>query len=139
MTPLHHKLGDIAIEELLRALSERVRLRLLNLMRDQELCVCYFVQVLDLPQPTVSRHLAQLRKAGLVIARREGYWMHYRLASPAHAYAAKLLADVLAWTAEDSEMRDDRERLARACCSPQDFVSIQNAPPPRPIPAGRPE
>lgn len=126
-----HESGGIAIEELLRALSEWVRLRLLNLIRDQELCVCYFVQVLDLPQPTVSRHLAHLRKAGLVAARREGYWMHYRFAIPAHACAAKLLADVLAWAAEDPQMIRDRERLARARCSPQDFVSIQNAPTPR--------
>ena len=70
------------MEQLFRALGERTRLRLLNLMSGQEACVCYFIAILGLPQPAISRHLAYLRKTGLVHARREGKWMHYRLAVP---------------------------------------------------------
>ena len=61
-----------------QALGDNTRLRLLNLMGDQEICVCYFVEILEQPQPKISRHLAYLRRAGIVAARRDGKWMHYR-------------------------------------------------------------
>src|SRR4051794_37832610 len=63
------------------ALADVNRLRLLNLMKDGELCVCFLQGVLQTNQPKVSRHLAYMRKAGLVEARREGKWMYYRLKS----------------------------------------------------------
>jgi ArsR family transcriptional regulator len=62
------------------ALADPTRLRILSLLRDGEICVCHIHASLDVPQPTASRHLAYLRKAGLVEARRDGVWMHYRLA-----------------------------------------------------------
>lgn len=62
-----------------RAFSDRTRLRILHLLLDGELCVCDIMRVLDMSQPKISRHLAYLRRAGLVQARREGLWMHYRL------------------------------------------------------------
>jgi ArsR family transcriptional regulator len=68
------------LESTYKALSDRTRLRILALLVDGELCVCHIHDVLRLPQPTTSRHLAYLRRAGLVEARREGTWMHYRLA-----------------------------------------------------------
>lgn len=61
------------------ALADPTRLRILSLLGDQEVCVCHLHASLDVPQPTASRHLAYLRKAGLVEARRDGIWMHYRL------------------------------------------------------------
>ena len=61
----------VPLEVLFNALADRTRLRLLNLMARQEICVCYFVEVLGAPQPKISRHLAYLRKAGIVAARRE--------------------------------------------------------------------
>ena len=64
---------------LFAALADTTRLRLLNLMGGREVCVCYFVEILRQGQPKISRHLAYLRKAGLVAARREGKWMHYRI------------------------------------------------------------
>src|SRR5438045_3748936 len=70
----------ISPDLLFRAFSDRTRLRILNLLRTGELCVCDIVRVLALPQPKISRHLAYLRKAGLVKARKEGLWMHYQLA-----------------------------------------------------------
>src|ERR1700756_1035359 len=74
---------------LFQALGDPTRLRLLNLMASGEVCVCYFVEILDETQPKISRHLAYLRRAGLVTARREGKWMHYRLVTPQGAGQAE--------------------------------------------------
>lgn len=62
------------------ALADPTRLRILSLLGHEEICVCHIHASLDVPQPTASRHLAYLRKSGLVEARRDGIWMHYRLA-----------------------------------------------------------
>ncbi len=70
------------MELLFKALADRTRLRLLNLMGEDEVCVCYFVEVLGTNQPKISRHLAYLRRAGVVTARRDGKWMHYRVVAP---------------------------------------------------------
>jgi len=69
--------------QLFKALSDETRLRILSLLTAGELCVCDLMAVLDLPQSTVSRHLAYLRNSGLVEDRRQGVWMYYRLATPA--------------------------------------------------------
>ena len=113
-----------------RALADRTRLRLLNLMRDDEVCVCFCVEILKTNQPKISRHLAYLRRAGIVGARREGQWMHYRVAEPADVDAARILKEVMTWLANDQEMQRDRERLVKICCAPQLPVSIQSAPRP---------
>ncbi len=83
-----------------RALSDQTRLRILNLLRDGELCVCHLVAVLGVPQPTASRHLSYLRKAGLVVARKDGLWNYYRL-SPAQGRSHKLLLACLAQCFQD--------------------------------------
>ena len=118
------------MEMLFRALADRTRLRLLNLMSDGEVCVCFFVEILGTNQPKISRHLAYLRRAGIVAARRDGKWMHYRINVPADQHAAQLLADTQAWFAQDKEMQRDRERLRRVCCAPQLPVQLQGAPKP---------
>ena len=123
------------LEALFRALADRTRLRILNLMRDQEVCVCYFVEILRTSQPKISRHLAYLRRAGIVGARRSGTWMHYRIAVPKEAAAAEILREVLQALAEDREMRNDLVRLERACCAPTRFVRLQGAP----LPARAPD
>ncbi len=69
------------LEGALKALADRTRLRILALLGNNEVCVCHIHDSLGLPQPTVSRHLAYLRRSGLVAARREGVWMHYRIAA----------------------------------------------------------
>ena len=120
------------MESMLRALGERVRLRILNLIGDSELCVCFFVEALELPQPTISRHLAYLRREGVVSARREGLWMHYRIVTPAESHVTAVLRSALAWCSEQPEMKRDRARLAKACCAPEKFVRLENAPVPRP-------
>ena len=121
---------SVLVETLLRALAERTRLRLINLMGDAELCVCYFVEVLETNQPKISRHLAYLRRAGVVTARRQGLWMHYRVAVPPDSHAARIVQEVRASLADDPEMQRDRERLKRACCAPEKFVRLQSAPAP---------
>ena len=68
--------------QLFKALADHTRLRILNLLSRQELCVCQIVEVLGIGQSKASRHLAHLRNAGLVADRREGLWMHYSLARP---------------------------------------------------------
>lgn len=113
-----------------RALADRTRLRLLNLMGKDEVCVCFFVEILKTNQPKISRHLAYLRRAGIVGARRQGPWMHYRIVEPPDQGAERVLRDTLAWLANDREMQRDRERLVKVCCAPQLPVSIQGAPRP---------
>ncbi len=118
------------MELLFRALADRTRLRLLNLMAAGEVCVCFFVEVLGESQPKISRHLAYLRRAGVVSARREGKWMHYRISAPADEHAARVLAEVMAWLGEDRAMQKDRARLENICCAPQLPVRLQGAPRP---------
>jgi ArsR family transcriptional regulator len=107
-----------------------VAIRILNLIAEQEICVCYFVEVLDAPQSKISRHLAYLRKAGIVGARREGKWMHYRLAIPADSHAAAILEATLSALRKDREIQQDFSRLDKACCGPRSLVQLIGAPPP---------
>jgi ArsR family transcriptional regulator len=115
---------------LFQALSDPTRLRLLNLMAAGEVCVCYFVEILDETQPKISRHLAYLRRSGLVAARRDGKWMHYRLVTPSDAAQAGVLKTVLDVTSCDRTMQRDRLALERVCCALRLPASLQNAPKP---------
>jgi ArsR family transcriptional regulator len=115
---------------LFAALADRTRLRLLNLIAGREVCVCYLVEILRQSQPKISRHLAYLRKAEVVKARREGKWMHYRIERPNDAAAASILDAVLESLKSDRAMQSDLTRLSRACCEPERFVSLQGAPVP---------
>jgi ArsR family transcriptional regulator, arsenate/arsenite/antimonite-responsive transcriptional repressor len=118
------------LEAVFAALADRTRLRLLNLMTDGEVCVCFFVEVLDELQPKISRHLGLLRRAGLVNARREAKWMHYSIASPAHPTAQRVFRQTLDALRADPEMQRDRAALARACCSPRTPALLKRAPKP---------
>ena len=122
------KQAVLPMEFFFQALGDNTRLRLLNLMGDQEICVCYLVEVLGQPQPKISRHLAYLRRAGIVAARREGKWMHYRIVMPASTGAAQVLQKTLAWLKDERAMQLDRARLVKACCSPAKFAALQDAP-----------
>ncbi len=97
--------------KIFRALSDCTRLRILNLLQGGERCVCHLVDVLDVPQPTASRHLSYLRRAGLVVARKDGLWMHYRL-SPAHSKSQAMLLECLAQCFREEDIfAKDNERL----------------------------
>lgn len=114
------KTAEFKLETIFRALSDRTRLRILNLLRGGELCVCDLVDVLDVPQPTASRHLAYLRKTGLVLARKEGLWHYYRLSPGTSQLHKKLLECVATCEALEPEIAADRKRLGatecRECC-----------------------
>ncbi len=113
---------------LFAALADRTRLRLLNLMNGKEVCVCYFVEILQQSQPKISRHLAYLRRAGVVAARREGKWMHYRIVMPPDEGAAKILRQTLTVLKHENAMRMDLARLKEACCQPQALTMLERAP-----------
>jgi ArsR family transcriptional regulator, arsenate/arsenite/antimonite-responsive transcriptional repressor len=122
------KSSPFDVERFFQALGNNTRLRLLNLMGDQEICVCYFVKILGQAQPKISRHLAYLRNAGIVETRREGKWMHYRIVMPENLGAAQVLHQTLAWLKEDRSMQADRARLSKACCSSAQFSALHGAP-----------
>ncbi|MBX7172576.1 MAG: metalloregulator ArsR/SmtB family transcription factor [Pyrinomonadaceae bacterium] len=118
------------LETFFLALADKTRLRLLNLMRDGEVCVCFFTEVLGESQPKISRHLAYLRNAGLVEARRDGKWMHYRIVEPENEVAKRVLRETLDGLKEREEMQKDYENLSIACCGISVPVTISRAPKP---------
>jgi ArsR family transcriptional regulator len=119
---------EYSIALLFKALADRTRLRLINLIGEDEVCVCFFVEVLKLNQPKISRHLAYLRRAGVVSARREGKWIHYRLVEPPDSHAANIFREVRAGLANDPAMKSDRARLEKICCAVRMPVQLQRAP-----------
>jgi ArsR family transcriptional regulator len=119
------------METFFLALADKTRLRLLNLMRDGEICVCFLVEVLGESQPKISRHLAYLRGAGVVEARRDGKWMHYKIVEPESDFAALLLQDTLDWLKSQDDMRGEYRKLAEVCCSPNELITISRAPKPK--------
>lgn len=120
--------ANVGMERLFGALADRTRLRLLNLMGDDEVCVCFFVEILGMSQPRISRHLAYLKKVGLVAARRDGKWMHYRIVSPANIDLARILTAVRQHLANNREMRRERQKLVKFCCSTDLPPALQDAP-----------
>lgn len=107
----------------LKAFADPVRLRLLNLLSgDQEVCVCHLHEALGLPQPTVSRHLAYLRKNGLVTGRKEGLWVYYRVNRARQGLQAVLLGCLGSCLGDTEVFRQDLFRLQRSvsCCGPGD-------------------
>ncbi len=116
------------MESIYMALADQTRLRLLNLMRGQEVCVCFFTDVLGDSQPKISRHLAYLRKAGLVKTRRDGKWVHYSIVEPNDEGGKRVLNEVLAWLDGQPEMRTEREMYRTICCTPELLVQIARTP-----------
>lgn len=99
------------------ALADETRLRLLCLIEDGEICVCHLQDVLKTNQPKISRHLAYLRKAGLVEARREGKWSYYRHRK-LEANLEKILAQTLIHLKREPQIKKDAQRLKQVMCCP---------------------
>jgi ArsR family transcriptional regulator len=118
------------IELLFKALADRTRLRVIHLVDDDEVCVCFLVEVLRTNQPKISRHLAYLRRAGLVTARRDGKWMHYRLVEPPDLHAAKIFHEVRESLANNPEMQRDKARFEKLCFATQLPLQLQRVPRP---------
>jgi ArsR family transcriptional regulator, arsenate/arsenite/antimonite-responsive transcriptional repressor len=118
-------------EALFRALADQTRLRILNLIGDKEVCVCYFVETLRVPQPKISRHLAYLRKAGLVETRKQGIWVHYRRAPMANPVQTRIVQDAVSWISQTAIAQQDIKRFAAACCKPGRLLTVGGAPAPQ--------
>lgn len=119
------------MEQIFAALADKTRLRLLNLIREEEVCVCFFTEVLGDNQPKISRHLAYLRNAGLVSSRRDGKWVHYRIEMPDEPALARILSETLEALREEDAMQTDYENLISVCCASVDVpVTIARAPKP---------
>ncbi|MDE3104596.1 MAG: winged helix-turn-helix transcriptional regulator [Acidobacteriota bacterium] len=113
-----------SLTTLFTALADQTRLRLLHLMQDREVCVCVLAEVLQLSQPKISRHLASLRRSGLVQARRDGKWMHYRVAPLPDARLDAILRATLLACAQDAAMQTDQQRLTRASCDAPALIQL---------------
>lgn len=100
------------MSELLKACSDQTRLRLLNLLAAEgEVCVCHLVDVLETNQPKVSRHLAYLKRAGLVSDRKDSLWVYYRLSDSLASHATRLVECVNSCCADSPEAQQDVTRL----------------------------
>ena len=100
------------------ALADPTRLRILALLGQDEVCVCHIHASLNVPQPTASRHLGYLRKSGLVAARRDGVWMHYRLAKIENVVVASIVKAALHALTHTSIRVKDERRLHEALKTP---------------------
>lgn len=123
--------SPIPLTSLFEAAADPTRLRLINLLAHGEICVCYFVAVLDEPQPKISRHLAYLRRSGLAATRREGKWVHYRLGRPDSDAAARMLDALVEELRRDPRMQHDIRTLENACCAVKLPPEIADAPRPK--------
>lgn len=123
------KENNFDMELFFAALADRTRLRLLNMLGGDEVCVCFFAEVIETNQPKISRHLAYLKRAGLVAARRDGKWMHYRVTEPKDKRAAEVFSGVKKMLKADEEMQLDRKKLLSICCgsSLHQSIKIQGA------------
>jgi ArsR family transcriptional regulator len=102
-----------SLETLFKALADRTRLRILGLLLDGEVCVCHIHESLGVQQPKASRHLAYLRRAGLVDTRKDGLWVHYRLASMADPVIQALLEATAHAIGHLASGHRDRKQLAK--------------------------
>lgn len=98
-------------QKVFTALADETRLRILNLLNEGELCVCDIIKVLKEPQSKISRHLAYLRRSGMVEGRKEGLWMRYRLSKPAAKLYGMLLKAVCCCSSDFDELRKDLKSL----------------------------
>ena len=121
------------LEVVFKALADKTRLRILALLGNNEVCVCHIHDTLGLPQPTVSRHLAYLRRAGLVAVRRDGVWMHYQVTKALDAAVQTVLNAAVDALTRVPTTTDDRRQFQRSfgqlyvlntpdggtCCAPR--------------------
>jgi len=133
----HRRAAVDELEGLFKALADKTRLRILALLGNNEVCVCHIHDSLGLPQPTVSRHLAYLRKSGLVAVRRDGVWMHYQVSRSLNPVVQRALAAAVDALQQVSATTQDRKQFQRSfgqlyvldspaggtCCAPREQES----------------
>ncbi|HXT33309.1 MAG TPA: metalloregulator ArsR/SmtB family transcription factor [Vicinamibacterales bacterium] len=122
------------LETVFKALADKTRLRILALLGNNEVCVCHMHDSLGLPQPTVSRHLAYLRRSGLVEARRDGVWMHYQVSRALTPLVRGIVGAAIDALRQVPAANQDRRQFQRAfgelyvldspaggaCCAPRE-------------------
>ena len=115
-----------AMEALFKALADATRLRILGLLLTGEVCVCDIHESLRIPQPKASRHLAYLRRAGLVETRKDGLWVHYRLARASDPVLATIQEAVTHALTHLAAVHKDADRLQRktGCCLPPSSTNL---------------
>jgi ArsR family transcriptional regulator len=132
-TTSKHRAAVDELEDLFKALADKTRLRILALLGNNEVCVCHIHDSLGLPQPTVSRHLAYLRKSGLVAVRRDGVWMHYRVSRSLNPVVQRVVAAAVDALQQVPATTQDRKQFQRSfgqlyvldspaggtCCAPR--------------------
>jgi ArsR family transcriptional regulator, arsenate/arsenite/antimonite-responsive transcriptional repressor len=108
------------MEQLFQALGDTTRLRILGLLLTGEVCVCHIHESLKIQQSKASRHLAYLRRTGLVQSRRDGLWVHYRLAETRDPIVATIFQNVIHTLGHSETVRRDATRLEKktGCCMP---------------------
>lgn len=116
------------MEAVFKALADQTRLRILGLLAAGEVCVCEIHDSLRIPQPTASRHLAYLKRAGLVADRRAGLWVHYRLAVPADAVVRPVLESAIHALTHLPTTARDRQRLCRRTGRPSPAAAVPEPP-----------
>lgn len=118
MSPKDSRL--VTLEKAFKAFADPTRLRILGLLANGEICVCNIHECLGIPQPTASRHLAYLRKKGLVETRKDGLWVHYKLATLEDAVLRVLMSAVTHCLCHCDAITKDRQRLEAqtGCCAP---------------------
>ena len=112
-----------SVDLMFRAFSDRTRLRILSLLQNREFCVGDIVEILQVPQPRISRHLAYLRKAKLVTVRKAGLWSYYSLMPAETPSHKKLLSCLGNCFSEVPQIQADQMRAAEikhsgGCCPP---------------------
>lgn len=112
-----YMLSMIKLAMFFAALADTTRLRLLHLMKEGEVCVCVLQGVLQTNQPKISRHLAYLKRAGLVKARREGRWSYYSL-NEMSAERHRILQEAMRRLAIEPQIQSDLRKLGKICCGP---------------------
>ena len=122
------------IANIFKALSDDTRLRVIKLLQERELCVCELMQVLDMSQPRISRHMGVLKNVGLVEDRREGKWVHYSLREETQGKEIKIILDSMAVLAnDDAVVKADQKKLKKAvrlgeikpCCNKCSGQSVE--------------
>ena len=122
-----------------KAFADPTRLRILGLLAGGEVCVCNIHECLGIPQPTASRHLAYLRRKKLVLTRKDGLWVHYRLAPLDEPVMRVLMSAVTHVLCHCDAVVDDRRRLEKqlGCCVPGDTTRLECCAPERAAEAPR--
>ena len=119
-----------AVDRVFKALGDPTRIRIVGLLRAGEVCVCHIYETLGIPQPKASRHLAYLRRAGIVHGEKRGLWVYYRLASNVDAAVRGLIDAACSCISDLPTVRRDEARLTKklGCCTPSDTPKSLDSP-----------